>query len=104
MLYEAKVLDSIQFLFDLGFVLPVALPTFRSPPDRAAVVEAVRRYVNRSGQDPLLLGAWPRGAAAAIAAAAGDEETGGGRPGEGVEKGRKSSPTPLGLRVLSTSR
>lgn len=105
-LYEAKVLDSIQFLFDLGFVPPVALPAYRSPPDRATVVEAVRRYVNRGGQDPLLLGAWPRGAAAAIAAAAEDGEGGGGGgASEGVDKGSsKSSPTPLGLRVLSTSR
>lgn len=96
-LYEAKVLDSIQFLFDLGFVPPVALPSYRSPTDRTAVVEAVRRQINRGGQgDPLLLGAWPRGAAEAAAAAA----SGGG---EGVD-GDKKSATPLGLRVLGTSR
>lgn len=97
MLYEAKVLDSIQFLFDLGFVPPVALPSYRGPPDRAAVVEAVRRQINRGGQsDPLLLGAWPKGAAEAAAAAA----SGGG---EGVESDKRVA-TPLGLRVLGTSR
>ena len=100
MLYEAKVLDSIQFLFDLGFVPPVALPSYRGPPDRAAVVEAVRRQINRGGQgDPLLLGAWPKGAAEAAAAAA----AGSGGGGEGVESNKRLA-TPLGLRVLGTSR
>lgn len=100
MLYEAKVLDSIQFLFDLGFVPPVALPSYRTPPDRAAVVEAVRRQINRGGQqgDPLLLGAWPSGPPARAAAAA--VSRGGG---DGVDKDRRSA-TPLGLRVLGTSR
>lgn len=110
-LYEAKVLDSIQFLFDLGFVPPVTLPAYRGPADRAAIVEAVRRYINGGGQDSLLLGAWPRGAAAALAAAGVDGDRGGGgggggggSSGQGGENGSKSSPTPLGLRVLSTSR
>eukprot|EP00752_Nemacystus_decipiens_P007244 g6485.t1 len=97
-LYEAKVLDSIQFLFDLGFVPPVALPSYRGPHDRAADVEAVRRQINRGGQsDPLLLGAWPKGAAEAAAAAA---AAGGG--GDSVESDNRA--TPLGLRVLGTSR
>lgn len=97
-LYEAKVLDSIQFLFDLGFVPPVALPPYRTPPDRAAVVEAVRRQINRGGQqgDPLLLSAWPSGPPARAAAAA----SGGG---DGADRDRRSA-TPLGLRVLGTSR
>lgn len=99
-LYEAKVLDSIQFLFDLGFVPPVALPSYRKPTDRTAVVEAVRRQINRGVQgDPLLLGAWPRGAAEMAAASGG----GGGDSGEGVENDKRSA-TPLGLRVLGTSR
>jgi len=104
-LYEAKVLDSIQFLFDLGFIPPVALPSYRSPSDRSAVVEAVRRQMNRginggNGTDPLLLGAWPKEAeeAAARAKAAG----GGDGDGDGVSDVR--SATPLGLRVLGTSR
>ncbi|CBN76782.1 eukaryotic translation initiation factor 2 alpha kinase PEK [Ectocarpus siliculosus] len=100
-LYEAKVLDSIQFLFDLGFVPPVALPSYRTPPDRAAVVEAVRRQINRGGQqgDPLLLGAWPSGPPARAAAAAAEASGG----GDGVDRDRRSA-TPLGLRVLGTSR
>lgn len=99
MLYEAKVLDSIQFLFDLGFVPPVALPSYHGPPDRAADVEAVRRRINRGGGqgDPLLLGAWPKGAAEAAAAAA----AAGGS--EGAESDKQVA-TPLGLRVLGTSR
>lgn len=102
MLYEAKVLDSIQFLFDLGFVPPVALPSYRGPPDRAADVEAVRRQINRGGQgDPLLLGAWPKGAAEAAAAAA--AAGGGGGGSDGVESDKRVA-TPLGLRVLGTSR
>eukprot|EP00903_Cladosiphon_okamuranus_P008921 g8539.t1 len=100
-LYEAKVLDSIQFLFDLGFVPPVALPSYRGPSDRAADVEAVRRQINRGGQsDPLLLGAWPNGAAEAAAAAAGG---GGASASEGRGSDRRVA-TPLGLRVLGTSR
>lgn len=103
MLYEAKVLDSIQFLFDLGFVPLVALPAYRGPPDRAAVVEAVRRQINRGGQsDPLLLGAWPKGAAEAAAAASGGGGGGGGGD-EGVQSDKRVA-TPLGLRVLGTSR
>ncbi|CAB1110614.1 unnamed protein product [Ectocarpus sp. CCAP 1310/34] len=100
-LYEAKVLDSIQFLFDLGFVPPVALPSYRTPPDRAAVVEAVRRQINRRGQqgEPLLLGAWPSGPPARAAAAAAEASGG----GDGVDRDRRSA-TPLGLRVLGTSR
>lgn len=100
-LYEAKVLDSIQFLFDLGFVPPVALPSYRTPPDRAAVVEAVRRQINRGGQhgDPLLLGAWPSGPPARAAAAAAEASGG----GDGVDRDKRSA-TPLGLRVLGTSR
>lgn len=103
MLYEAKVLDSIQFLFDLGFVPPVALPSYRRPSDRAADVEAVRRQINRGGQsDPLLLGAWPKGAAEAAAAATAGGG-GGASAGEGMESDKRVA-TPLGLRVLGTSR
>ena len=99
-LYEAKVLDSIQFLFDLGFVPAVALSSYRAPLDRTAVVEAVRRQIDSGGRGvPLLLGAWPRGAAAAAAAAA--------TAANGAEGERGSSSaaaTALGLRVLGTSR
>lgn len=104
-LYEAKVLDSIQFLFDLGFVPRVALP-YRNPLDRGAVVEAVRHQIDSGGKgEPLLLGAWPRGAAAAAAAAAASSA---GRDGGGAKSGgmddEKGAATALGLRVLSSSR
>lgn len=129
-LYEGKVLDSIQFLFDLGFVPRVAL-SHRNPLDRAAVVKAVRRQIDSGGKvDPLLLGAWPRGSAK-LAAAGGvddDDHGGHGRDGErggdiadiggGVGNGsvggasaggrrldeEKGAATALGLRILSTSR
>lgn len=96
------MLDSIQFLFELGFVPLVALSV--SYRDRAAVVEAVRREIDREANgDPLLLGAWPRGAAAAAAASA----AAGGTPSTNGVDGRSdrgAMAPPLGLRVLSTSR
>lgn len=95
-LYEAKVLDSIQFLFDLGFVPRIALP-YRGPLDRADVVEALRRQIDGAGQGvPLQLEARPRDGADAAAA----EVLTGVAPG--AEEGQ-GSPA-VGLRVLSTSR
>lgn len=107
-LYEAKVLDSIQFLFDLGFVPRVALlPAFT----RASVVEAVRRQVDSGGSGysggvksvPLALETWSRGAAMAGAA------TEDGLEGDGAAKKSAAAvdvggATALGARILSTSR
>lgn len=97
------MLDSIQFLFDFGFVARVALPPSYS---RAAVVETVRRQIDnvgdvgaRAGKGLMLaLQAWPRGSAAAAA----DVMGGGGAAAAGVEEGEGA--TALGLRILSTSR
>lgn len=97
-LYEAKVLDSIQFLFDLGFVPRVAL-SYRNPLDRKAVVEAVRHQIDSRGKrDPLLLGVWPGGASAAAATAGGEGVAGGGADED------KRTATALGMRILGTSR
>lgn len=98
------MLDSIQFLFDLGFVPRVPL-TYRNL-DRAAVVAAVRHQIDSGAKgDPLLLGAWPRGAAAAAAAAAGrDGGGGGGGVGKSTDEDKGGTATALGLRVLSSSR
>lgn len=97
-LYEVKVLDSIQFLFDLGFVPRVVLP-YRAPLDRAAVVEAVRCQMEGAGTGvPLALESWPRGATAAAA----DAMEGSTTAMTGLDEGQGA--TALGMRILSTSR
>lgn len=106
-LYESKVLDSIQFLFDLGFVPRVTLPAAYT---RAAVVEAVRLQMDISGGGggvvgkdvPLALEAWSRDAAGA--AATGGVVQGDGPKKKGEDAGRVGGIPALGARILSTSR
>lgn len=88
-------MDSIQFLFDLGFVPRVALP-YRGPLDRAAIVEAVHRQMDVALKGvPLHLEAWPQAASGSPA-----DVVEGAAPGKKDEHGA----TAVGLRILSTSR
>lgn len=97
-LYEAEVLDSIQFLFDLGFVPRVSLP-FHGALDRKAVVEAVRGHMGSNGKGGgLQLEAWPEGSHAAAPAAAALME------GVKADAEEAEGATSMGLRILSTSR
>lgn len=97
-LYEAEVLDSIQFLFDLGFVPRVALP-FHGAHDRKAVVEAVRGHMGSNGKGGgLRLESWPEGSHSPAPAPAALME--GVKPDAEEAEGATS----MGLRILSTSR
>lgn len=102
------MLDSIQFLFELGFVPRIALSAYRTPVDRTAIAKAVRRQIDTrtSGVGgALLLGAWPK----EVSAAAGGRERGDvGGAGQGTNGGtnedKAGTMNSLGLRILSMSR
>jgi hypothetical protein len=53
-LYELKVLDTIQFLYDLGFVQRPVLSRLAAANDRAAEVSAVRAAMETA--EPIALG------------------------------------------------
>jgi hypothetical protein len=53
-LYELKVLDTIQFLYDLGFVQRPVLSRLTAANDRAAEVSAVRAAMETA--EPIALG------------------------------------------------
>lgn len=105
------MLDSIQFLFDMGFVPRVPLPV-RNPVNRAVIAEAVRRQIDKTGaNDSVLLSEWPVGATAAMAAATAAAATtvparrdGGAVTAGSEENDNRAVGTALGLRVVSTSR
>lgn len=106
------MLDSIQFLFDMGFVPRVPLPV-RNPVNRAAIAEAVRLQIDKAGaSDSVLLSEWPVGATAAVAAATAAaaattvpaRRDGGAVSAGSGEDDNRAAATALGLRVVSTSR